>query len=53
MSIFVSLLAFEDEALVKNSQVVVLIASVFSAMIGLGWFLVFVPKKPNVEPNAE
>lgn len=53
MSIFVSLLAFEDAALINNSQVVVLIASAFAAIIGLSWFFVFVPKKPSMERSAE
>lgn len=53
MSIFVSLLAFEDAALINNSQVVVLIASAFAAIIGLGWFFLFVPKKSSMELNVE
>jgi NhaA family Na+:H+ antiporter len=53
MSIFVSLLAFDDAALINNSQVVVLIASAFAAIIGLAWFFLFVPKKSSMELNAE
>lgn len=45
MSIFVSLLAFEDVQLIKNSQVMVLIASVVAAVLGYLWFVLVVPKQ--------
>jgi len=44
MSIFVSLLAFDDAELVNSSQVMVLIASAVSAIAGLLWFLARVPR---------
>ena len=43
MSIFVSLLAFEDELLINNSQVMVLLASLVAATLGYLWFMAFVP----------
>ncbi|MEY2738394.1 MAG: Na(+)/H(+) antiporter NhaA [Bacteroidota bacterium] len=42
MSIFITLLAFEDDAIVNNAKFVILIASFFSAIIG---FLFFKVKK--------
>ncbi len=44
MSIFVSLLAFEDQAIINISQITVLIASIGSAALGTVWFLFFIPK---------
>ena len=44
MSIFVSLLAFEDQAVVNLSQITVLIASTTSAVLGIIWFMVWIPK---------
>lgn len=55
MSIFVSLLAFEDHTLVQMSQVTVLIGSLASATLGAIWFLAFVPtSSPGlVDPENE
>lgn len=44
MSIFVSGLAFQDEKLVKSSQIIVLIASLVASLLGICWFK-FVAKK--------
>ncbi|MFO1063876.1 MAG: Na+/H+ antiporter NhaA [Pirellulales bacterium] len=49
MSIFVSLLAFEDEGLVNMSQITVLIASLTSAVLGSIWFLFL----PSVEASRQ
>jgi NhaA family Na+:H+ antiporter len=53
MSIFVSLLAFEDPSLVNISQITVLIASCCSAALGAVWFLFFIPKvsTSSLEPS--
>jgi NhaA family Na+:H+ antiporter len=53
MSIFVSLLAFEDPSLVNISQITVLIASCCSAALGAVWFLFFIPKAStsSLEPS--
>ena len=52
MSIFVSLLAFDDTQLVNNSQVMVLIASVVAAILGLLWFYLMVPIRPTSDLQA-
>jgi NhaA family Na+:H+ antiporter len=44
MSIFVSILAFDDSKLVNFSQIMVLIASVVAAILGVVWFAMFVPQ---------
>ncbi len=49
MSIFVSLLAFSDHALVQMSQVTVLIASLCSAILGAVWFTLAVKSSPAGE----
>lgn len=46
MSIFVSLLAFNSPDLIKFSQIVVLLASLIAALLGVLWFL-FILKKPR------
>jgi NhaA family Na+:H+ antiporter len=43
MSIFVSILAFDDPKLLNFSQIMVLIASVVAAVLGVVWFLIRVP----------
>ncbi|MEQ1826109.1 MAG: Na+/H+ antiporter NhaA, partial [Pirellula sp.] len=43
MSIFISMLAFEDRELVNISQISVLLASVTAAVLGGGWFFAVVP----------
>lgn len=55
MSIFVSILAFTDESLVKMSQVTVLIASLTSALLGAAWFAFFVKasKPEDIDPAVE
>ena len=44
MSIFVSILAFDDSKLVNFSQIMVLIASVVAAILGVVWFTMLVPQ---------
>ena len=46
MSIIVSILAFDDSKLVNFSQIMVLIASVVAAILGVVWFTMFVPQNP-------
>ncbi|MDZ4851091.1 MAG: Na+/H+ antiporter NhaA [Pirellulaceae bacterium] len=43
MSIFVSILAFDDAAMINQSQIMVLIASFIAAFAGLLWFYLKVP----------
>ena len=54
MSIFVSLLAFEDPVLINISQITVLIASCCSAALGAVWFLFFIPEASTsgMEPSG-
>ena len=47
MSIFVSLLAFEDQAVVNLSQITVLIASTTSAVLGMIWFMFFISRSSS------
>lgn len=44
MSIFISTLAFDEHDLINMSQISVLLASATAAIIGVFWFIAFVPK---------
>lgn len=50
MSIFVSILAFDDPNMSNVSQIAVLVGSLLSGLLGAGWFLLFVKK--NIELPA-
>lgn len=49
MSIFVSLLAFDDHQLVQMSQVTVLLGSLASALLGAAWFVFCVPTSQSID----
>jgi len=55
MSIFVSILAFEDHELVQMSQVTVLLGSLVSAILGAIWFISAVPtsQASDMDPANE
>jgi len=46
MSIFVSILAFDNPEYISMSQIAVLLASLMSGLLGAVWFLTFVAKTP-------
>jgi NhaA family Na+:H+ antiporter len=50
MSIFVSILAFDDPNMSNVSQIAVLVGSLLSGLLGAGWFLLFVKKIPAQVP---
>jgi Na+:H+ antiporter, NhaA family len=47
MSIFVTLLAFEDSAAIATSKISIIIASVIAALCGLLWSVMVLPAKPK------
>ena len=50
MSIFITLLAFDDPEIVKNSKMAILIASVIAGAVGLLWLRLTL--KPEIENNV-
>jgi NhaA family Na+:H+ antiporter len=55
MSIFILLLAFDNESLITNAKIAVLIASAIAGFIGFVWLRNSLPKKPeiHVESHSE
>ena len=53
MSIFITLLAFDDEALVVQSKIAVMVASLVGALIGLFTLKAVLPAAPSATGNDE
>lgn len=49
MSLFVSSLAFKDEALISTAKLSIMVASILAAVIGIIIFKIFVPDKEKLE----
>lgn len=49
MSIFITLLAFNDPTLINNAKMAILIASCLAALAGFVWLKLFLPKQLPVE----
>lgn len=51
MSIFITLLAFPDQATVDSSKIAVIIASVLSGVMGYIWLRAILGRKPKQQPS--
>jgi NhaA family Na+:H+ antiporter len=49
MSIFVTLLAFNDSAIIEQSKIAILIASCVAGILGFTWLSLTLKQKPNAE----